>query len=342
MNIRFPRQLVAGWLLASMIAVGVISGCQNSRPPVPAVTAPPMPATMEGFEPYVIEKIKTGRKAVLDHPESAQLWGELGMIYDVHDLVEPAVTCYREAQRRNPNDFRWPYMTSICRPDASVKERANDLERAVQLRPHYAPAQIRLARVLLETDDRERARQLFERAANEPTVVSHAKLGLARLAIEDQDWKKAKQWLDQAIAANPRHREAHVAMARVQHELGNTQAAQRSAEMAQSMRGRTPIRDPARTEVMFQGASAAQMAMQGNRLRAQGKPREAIIRLKKSIEVQPKNAMAHFDLGLAEIALGNWQVGIRELQAAVQLDPQLKPAADALQWAQSQRPDTTP
>jgi tetratricopeptide (TPR) repeat protein len=290
---------------------------------------------MSGAERFVVEKVRDVRASVLANPQSATHWGRMGMVFDVHNLVAEAVVCYREAERLDPDDFRWPYMHSVCLPDAGPEVRAEILRRAAALRPDYGPVNIRWGEALLDVGNLELAKTCFEKAAGQSDVVSHANLGLARVAIKAGQPQQARQLLEAAATANRKHREVFILLARVLQSLNEPAKAQQVAQWAQSLQGKTPIKDPARTEVMFEGATADQLAIQGNRLRQQEKYDESIRRLRMSLEIEPANALARFDLGLGLIAKQEIQSGIAELEKAVDLDDKFQPAQEALKWART-------
>ena len=45
---------------------------------------------------------------------SANAWGNLGTVLDLHDLKTAAIVCYRHAIELDDKNFRWPYFAGIC------------------------------------------------------------------------------------------------------------------------------------------------------------------------------------------------------------------------------------
>jgi tetratricopeptide (TPR) repeat protein len=331
-------------LVSSLLVCAVALGCQQSQPPSAtsdggestAQAQVPDPVTT-GAEPLVIEKIRSTRRAVLDRPDSAAAWGKLGMVLDVHNYVDGAAICYAEAERLSPADFRWPYFAALCMPNASPEEQTKTLQRAVKLRPEYAPASIRLGQSLLQSQDYDNAQSMFEASSRKAEFASHALLGLGRIAIARSDMTGARKYLEQAAAANPDHREVFAMLASVYRALEEIELANAAAQRAARLQGKTPLVDPARTEVMFEGVSASQLARQGNRLREMQRFEEAIEKLRLSIRTRPDNPMAHFDLGLALASLGQWEEGIAELKEALRIDERFEPARQALKAVIAER-----
>ena len=67
-----------------------------------------------------------------------------------------------------------------------------------------------------------------------------------------------------------------------------------------------------------------------------GRIPEAIEQLHEALRLNPNNAEAHNNLGLALLASGKARESIAEFEAAMHLKPELKGAADNLQRAQAQ------
>ena len=332
-------RVIRGWIPMVWLCV-LVSGCRPESPEAPG--SPTAQATDDGSrpdvpdpdtagaEPLVVAKIKQSRQQVIDQPDSAAAWGRLGMVFDVHNFVEAGLVCYQQAEALDREDFRWPYMSAVCMPDASPEQRVEVLKRAHALRPRYAPAAIRLANELVQMGEWEAAQPLFAKALREPSVASHALLGLARIDFNQQRFAQARERLEAALSKNPEHAEVFALLAPTYRALGESELAATAAKKASERRRKTPLLDPARTEVMFEGTTAAQLARQGNRLRARGEFAAAIQKLRLSIEADPTNPMAHFDLGLALASLGEWEAGIEALKQALEVDPEFEPAKQAL------------
>ncbi len=315
------------------------SAADNSR--TVAVIEPPA-VDKKGFESQVAEKIRDARAAVLWNPLSAAHWGRLGMIFDAHNLVEEAVICYRQAEALDSSDFRWPYMAAISMPDSDPEPVIDLLRRARQLRPDYAPINLRLGNWLLLADRTEAAAVAFERALVIDRRSSHAMLGLGRIAALHEDADAARVYLERAAGIRPNHREVHAALAQVYRALELSDLAGAAAQRAAMLPGKTRIADPARTEVFFEGVNGDQLAEQGRRL-LQGRRYEAAIhKLSRSLKARPDNAVAHMNLGLAYLSVGQPQSAVRELEEAVRLAPHLKGAQQALELAATQLEGSAP
>ncbi|HXV74672.1 MAG TPA: hypothetical protein VD788_00005, partial [Candidatus Polarisedimenticolaceae bacterium] len=103
--------------------------------------APPDPPDPRGLdvEPLVEQRIVEATAAVRAQPESAEAWGRLGVIYDIHRLGDRALPCYDRAASLDPEDWRWPYFIGLTHRESDQQAALRAFERAVELRPDYPP-----------------------------------------------------------------------------------------------------------------------------------------------------------------------------------------------------------
>ena len=287
-----------------------------------------------GFHPRVADRIRQRRAAVAEHPANAYAWGRLGMAFDIHNLVEDAVVCYTRAERLDPADFRWPYHRAVSMPAAPPDEIIAALERAASIRPDYVPCLIRLGLECLRADDAGKARTWFDKALSAEPDNPHAQIGLAQIEFAAGSHDSARARLERILQERSDHGEALRLLARLYHARGDLDRARRLTESAARLPSKTALHDPARTEVVFEGATARHLISQAGRLREQGKPRDAVTRLRLVLEEQPDDADAHLLLGLALFfGLGQLQEGLSELREAVRLAPTNPHARQALDAA---------
>lgn len=306
----------------------------------PHPTVPPPNPDTSQFEPLVARRIAERRAAVEADPRDAESWGRLGMSFDVHNLVAEAVACYTQAERLDPHDFRWPYHRAICMPDAPPDEIIAALEKAVALRPDFAPCLVRLGHQCLKAGRTDDSRAHFERALTIDPRNTHAQVGLAEIALQAGDHNVARERLERALRDRPDHGEAQRMLARVYHALGMADQAGRLAGSAARLPSKTPLPDPARTEVVFEGATAKLLVRQASRLRQDNRPHDAIAKLRLALQTAPDDADAHLQLGLALFFdLGRRSDGLLELREAVRLAPNHPHARRALDAATQQSND---
>ena len=75
------------------------------------LTSPPPPiVTLDGMDPQVVKAITIARSAVLKSPGNADRWGFLGKALRAHEFEEASNVCFRQAEKLDPTDPRWPYL----------------------------------------------------------------------------------------------------------------------------------------------------------------------------------------------------------------------------------------
>ena len=310
-------------LLILAFAALLACACRGDTTPVGAKgpVAPPDPDTGE-FLPTVARVVEIAREAVLADPESARAWGELGMVLHSHVLMEPATTCYRQAQRLDGADFRWPYLAGVGgRGWITDDETLALLQRAHALNPVYAPLNIRLGELLLERRSVDLAKRHYELAAQAAPESSHALLGLGRVALAEGELGEAAELLEQARWQEWEHREVWIALVELYERTGQDVPARRAAERAATLRTNTPVPDPLLKELRRVSGQPDDLLYQAQRHRKRGEFDEAIARCRMVLEIWPDDVEARVDL--AEALLLSWrdEEGIAELARALGVSP---------------------
>ena len=95
------RYLLVSSIVASAVLFVYIrySGPRESPPGPPEVD-------LRGAEPSVVEAVERARHLVTQSPQSAQVWGQLGILLAVHDFHAPAQICFARAESLAPSDPR--------------------------------------------------------------------------------------------------------------------------------------------------------------------------------------------------------------------------------------------
>jgi cytochrome c-type biogenesis protein CcmH/NrfG len=114
--------IAAGACLAGGVALYV--GTLRPRP------SPPVVARAE-VEPAVWAVIENARQAVQASPRSAQAWGRLGMVLLAHRFPAEAVICFKEAEKSDGLDLRWPYYLGMALALTDTEAAMHHWQRAV-------------------------------------------------------------------------------------------------------------------------------------------------------------------------------------------------------------------
>jgi tetratricopeptide (TPR) repeat protein len=132
------------------------------------------------------------------HEASAEHWGKLGLMLNINDYPDAAMTALKQASNLEPNNPEW--LTAI----GLIHERSSDLEqaianlsRAAELAPLHGELLFYLARLHEELGDYDQALELYNRTRK---LVSQKDRGIVDFAIGSVQlnrgsYEESKQYL---------------------------------------------------------------------------------------------------------------------------------------------------
>jgi tetratricopeptide (TPR) repeat protein len=299
-------------LLALIVAVALGTGTYVAWP---ILFPPPLPAVdLTGVDREIALAIAEARQAVYLHPDSAETYGKLGMVLLVHGFDQAAEVCLEQAQRRDPNDPRWPYhratavrhqLSRACALMEQAAERAGDDPPSVRLR---------LGELYLESGQLQQAKEQFQRILERIPGQPRARLGLARVALEEDRPAEGLRLLE----GLQRQSAARLRTALYQR-LGDHANAEKAQAMAETLPADLPWPDPFLEELAQLRAGKRHRLQQLQELEQQGKRAEALALGRRIEKIHPDvywlvEARIYRDRGLREEA-------IRCYRRVLQLDP---------------------
>ena len=324
---RRARRLVR-WIALGIVVVlaGAAGGYFMLTPaarPGPSFNWPLPDPDLARMQPRVAERIRKAREVVLSRPESAEAWGRLGAVCDVHDLIDAAAPCYRWAQALSPQDYRWPYLLGYVREQqgADVAEITELFEQAARLEPRFPPTFFRLGDALMREGKTRKACDAYRRALDlYPTLaIVHRSLGQALIAAGDA--QAALRHLEHALEYGQEDGAVYAAMARAYTQLGRPE----DAEAAAARSARAPIAlalpDPLRYEIGKLGISSWHCSERADALIQAGDYAAAIDQLEIVREQLPDNPKVHYRLGFALEKLGRTNEAITAYRHVIRIDP---------------------
>ena len=273
-----------------------------------------------------------------DQPEAAKM---LAAIYLAAGDGQRAISLLKDAARLDPGDFRpWYALAKVYHDLGHLDESAAAYTEALRRNPPAAEAResrLGRARVRLDANHAEEATEdlaeLTRRAKDDPQVLALAArqardrgrpdeaLGLAdrTLAIDPANFdalmvrarvhtanrqpRSAKDDLEKAIAVKPNDRAALQLLSQVQMSLGLTREAKSTQERANRARERIELMD----------------------------------RLAKTIDKNPEDPEPRWRMGQAAMEAEMYVLADQCFQAALYIDPNYKPARDALKALRSRK-----
>jgi len=307
------------WVVALLLVAS--AGCSLDRSPDRA-DGPPAPDVSQ-MEPKVAQVLEDSRHAVLREPESAESWGKLGAVFDVHGLFEEAETCYRRARGLAPDDFRWAYFLAIVRDvrGAEAEELVRLFGEAIDLRPDYAPAHFRSGYALSLRGALDEAEQAYRKAIaiDAQLALAHRDLGSVMLARGEP--RAALEPLLRAAELAPRDGSVYSTLAQVFRQTGQDDAAVEAANRASLFEPINDIQDPVAAYVATQGTSSMHWVARARKQIDAGDYARALVSLRVLREILPDDAHTFYLTGSALARLGRGGEAEIELVRALELDP---------------------
>ena len=308
------------FLLAFIASSFVFAGCAEPPP------APPATDAIEA-EPLVVQRILEATEAVNADPTSAEAWGRLGEIYDIHRLGVQALACYEQASKIDPDQWLWPYFSGIVTRDNDQAAAVAYFERAIELNPDHAPTHLYIGAAYLLLEDLDRSEEHFTRAMELDQASINARIGLGRVALARGEAETAVTILEEAVRLAPREAASHHNLAQIYRSLGRYEDADREERIAKY--SPVPMQpgdmasfvDPARDEVTLrEGRSSMWLLENSRRMMAAGQEAQAFELLETALAADPGSEIAL--LGTARILFnrGDLSQARQRVERALELD----------------------
>ena len=323
--------------LAVALLAAAAPGCAGDDRSAPQLPVADLSSADEALRVQIAgheERIRALHAKRAAATEVAASVGELGRLYHGLQLLQPealyllenALACYREAQRIDPGDWRWPYLEAFAL-DArgDLAPAARRYRAALASTPDRLAVLLRLAEVEHRLGRPSAAQALWREALALDPDQPAAHYGLGRIALDSGDAAAAAEALERALELAPAAGRVHHALALARRDLGDRDRVGFHLDRANETP--TPIDDP-----LVQGLallpSGSRATLQRGLLAVQaGAMDDAVQLLQRATEEDPSNPAAHRNLALALIDAGRPDRAIAALQALARLVP-----ADA--WAQ--------
>lgn len=286
-------------------------------PPIPQLS----PRQREILEP----RLQQAYARVLEIPDDVEANGRLAMTFHAFDQFELAAVFYQRCDLLQPGTFRWPYYLGVVRgAEGKTSEAIGILRKARTVDPDFLPARVRLAELLLATDNQEEAKTIYRQVLKQHPDCSQAHYGMGRVQAARGQWRAAIQSYRRALTLSQGFGAAHYALATACRELGMLDEFQENMRLFQQNRGRSPqLDDPLLETVAALRSHAEYYFKEGLRLQAEGRFEPAIVEYRRALEEDPEYARAHANLCLAQLLLKRLDQAEHHCQLALELDPNI-------------------
>lgn len=150
----------------------------------------------------VARGITSAVQVVKNRPDSGLAWGHLGMTLWAHEYANEALICFEQAQRRAPDEIRWPYFRGVILSSRDRAAAKDAFSAAAKCDPRHPSPLIRLCELHLEADELDKAQnvlnRLLEMAPANPQVYLLAAFHADRRGQPDKAIGYARRALDLA------------------------------------------------------------------------------------------------------------------------------------------------
>ena len=322
----------------SVAALGVAAVAMylamQPRPPELEPT-PAIPAHV--VAPPLVQLIEEKKAALAQDLHSAHAWGELGSAF-ARQCDEQAQVCFRNAERLEPDNYRWPYLLGGCYSATDLRQAVDCFARAARLAPHRPHVQLQLAEHLIYQGELENAAGAIELARLAAPENPRVHLAQARLLFRRGNFAESRVWAENSAALAPDKRDVHVLLAQIYRRLGDAAATEREAAILAGMPGTpTSWEDPDVASVHelrlsaelasdlepteVDGPDGAAMMRLAQRHLVEGRSADAEKLLRKQLRTQPDHERFRFQLGVACFQLEQYEEAAAEFRRVSQLKP---------------------
>lgn len=298
--------------------LAALAAACRTEPPVPI----PRPDVSE-MEPQVGAALVAAQEAIEESPRSAAAWGRYGMVCHAHDLFDEAAVAYRQAALLAPDEVRWHYFLGdvLSTVGTDLEGAEAHLRRAVELRPDYGAAHMRLAKALVASGQPGAAAE-FETALELDPELLPAKVGLAQVRLAEGRAADAAELLQQVLREQPRNGRALTSLAQAYTRQGRREEAREVAERARDAADYNLFPDPLMSQVVAEGVSSNLLWARAKAYLEAGDYTQAILGLRRVVELLPDNPGVHHQLAFAYRETGDRERALRHLEKAVALEPE--------------------
>jgi len=256
-----------------------------------------------------------------DTANLAEGYGKLAALYQRFQIDAPATLCWENARALQPAEYRWSYYAGYLALMRGETETAlSALQRARKLKPDYAPLDLRMGQLWLETNELDKAQAALARAAQQQGLRAAALYYRGQLDLLRRDYPGAQQHLSEALELDPRATGIHYPLAQAYRHLGKQELARQ--HLAEFKPGPPAADDPLVTElqrVLETSRANFSLAMQAISARDYEK---AIQHFQDGLEIDPENSAARVSYARALYLGEQSDAATQQLKAVLARDPQ--------------------
>jgi tetratricopeptide (TPR) repeat protein len=268
---------------------------------MPEESATPDP-DLSALEERVQETLARARETLesaiassdIEPAERGRVYGNTGKMFQAHHVFAVAEACYINAIALD-GGAEWPYLLGYVYQDTGRFEEARDrYQEVLELEPEHELATLRLAQVLLASEQPEAAEPLFEQVVDAEGLAAAAHAGLANISTLKGEHEDAARHLEKALEIQPEADQLHHPLALTYRRLGDMEAAR--AEIGKAGRSKVRVGDPVLGAVGNMTVSSEMLLTSAAQALKAGRFDLAEIFYREAIEANPENQRAYVNL----------------------------------------------
>jgi len=314
---RVVGMLAATCSLALLVALGTWRLFGPHDVVIPAVD-------LTEAQPAVRRAIESAQRAVKDDPQSGLVWGRLGMVFSAHEYSSESVACFREAQRRDRSDVRWPYLLAIALEINDPPASLMAYREAIWCGGALVLPRLRLAELWLHLGELDEAEVLLSALINTQANDARIHFRMAQLLVRRGRSEAALRHVEAAHVAAPHQRAVAELRAQIRHATRRveTEVADKQTRK-ESEASATGWPDPMLEEVRRLRRDGYWRASQALQLIEDGKIQQGLAELEQAASEAPTDWTLSAKLARAYLMANRLDAAERQLNRAVEQFPRV-------------------
>ncbi len=253
--------------------------------------------------------------------ELADAYGELGSLYQSHQLGQAAERCYENATQLAPDSFRWAYYLAWATLQSGRTELAlQRFETARKLDSGYAVLTLRMADAWLDLNEQDKAQAAYQAVVDVEGLQAASRYGLGQIALLRRDYTQAVDYLTQVLALDPGATRVHYPLAQALRALGQEDVARE--HLAQRGNGLPAAADPLVEELQALQSGARLHFSRAMKAVRKHDYTAAVTAFEQGLQRDPENPDARVSYARALYLAGDRDAARAALDAVLVAQPQ--------------------
>jgi tetratricopeptide (TPR) repeat protein len=296
-----------------LVAIGTAAWIRVSAP---TISRPDLARA----DPLVVLAIDDAEARVRMTPESAEAWGNLGLVLYAQSYGREAVDCFRRATAIDERTWRWPFFAAAASSHLAPADGVTLMVEAIGRDPKAVWPRLLRAEWLVTLGRGDEARADYESLLAVSPDHARARLGLARLLLASGDADGALAALGTAIDHPSTRRAARQFAAQVVARQGNREQAERLLTAAAALPTDIPWpEDPLAAELPLRRVGKRSRIKLVSQMESAGAVAEADALTRRIEEENPEIYL--FVEGRLQLQKGDAAAAENAFRRAVEFDP---------------------